>query len=486
MLRHLICLLVLFTTVVLYGQDRTLPTDFRQHNLTQFNASLVNPTYALDWNLPNALSVWTRWQWQTIDGDPTTLFINYTQRINANAAAGVGFLQHNTGTYLNSGLNLNYVHAFQLESNIRLFIGANVFGFREKLADDRFIPDPDVELPELESTDDFIFMFSPAVRLQVDDFNLGLAVENVGNINLSDSGKGRGDGGTVIVGTASNDFPVTLFNGLGHSFVRPMVYVKSIPDGSTQVGVNGLLSTSKFWVQGGYNSFYGVSGGLGVTIANHFSLGGLVELGVDDTLRDEKSTLELVVSYHMGTTDNRKKVVDFDWEKDDALAYARIEAEEEQRRKEEEKRLAAEQRLNEEERLVLREQEKRDSIAAAALAEANRLAEQQRLDSIARAQKQKVELLPNERYEEVASAEGLEPGFYLIANVFGTKKYYESFMLLLKKRGLEPKSFYRSQNKFNYVYLKRYNTMQEARRARDSKFDGKYTHKTWIFRVRGD
>ena len=41
----------------------------------------------------------------------------------------------------------------------------------------------------------------------------------------------------------------------------------------TQFGLNGLFSTSKFWVQGGYNSFYGVSGGLGLTVSNAFSIG---------------------------------------------------------------------------------------------------------------------------------------------------------------------------------------------------------------------
>ncbi|MEP5615483.1 MAG: hypothetical protein ABJP76_05200, partial [Flavobacteriaceae bacterium] len=97
---------------------------------------------------------------------------------------------------------------------------------------------------------------------------------------------------------------------------------------------------------------------------------------------------------------------------------------------------------------------------------------------------QDVVLKKNEIYKEVLGNEGVEPGFYLITNVFGTQKYYESFMLALKKKGLDPKSFYRKTNKFNYVYLSRYNTMSEARAARDSKFFGKYADKTWIFRFR--
>ncbi len=90
-----------------------------------------------------------------------------------------------------------------------------------------------------------------------------------------------------------------------------------------------------------------------------------------------------------------------------------------------------------------------------------------------------------EVYEEVASEEGLEPGYYLIANVFGTKKYFEAFMKKLSDEGLQPKSFYRAKNKYNYVYLKRYDSMEEGRKARDSKFGGRYSGKTWIYRVVG-
>jgi hypothetical protein len=86
----------------------------------------------------------------------------------------------------------------------------------------------------------------------------------------------------------------------------------------------------------------------------------------------------------------------------------------------------------------------------------------------------------------VEKQEGLQAGYYLIANVFGTKKYYDNFMSTLRKKGLEPKSFFRSLNKFNYVYLESYSTLEAAEKARDSKFYGRYTEATWIFRVIGE
>lgn len=477
-----------------WSQEPTLPSDFRQHALTQFNANLLNATYTSDWNNPNSFSIWTRWQWQSVDGDPTTIFANYSHQINTASSVALGFLQHNTGVFLNTGANLNYVHTFPLDEGIALLAGMNLFAFQNSLADDRFLPDQDIDLPQLENSKDFILQFSPAVRLKVNQFSVGVAFENGFGFNLSDSGNGP-ENFKIFTGILSNDFNVELFPNWGDSFVRPMFYVKSLPDADTQFGLNTLLSTPKFWVQGGYNSFYGASGGVGVTFANTFSIGGLMEFGGDSSLSDEDPTVELVAYYQFGKTDSRAKVVGFDVDKADALAQERMA--EEARRKELREQEAQQVQQDEEmqQQRLIEAQRARDSLAQAQMA-AQKLKEQrvqdsiaqirkqQQQDSIAQLQKQEVELRPNERYEEVSSEDGLEPGFYLITNVFGTKKYYESFMLNLKQKGLNPKSFYRSINKYNYVYLERYNTMEEARKARDSQFNGKYTDKIWIFRVR--
>ncbi|MDF0705956.1 MAG: PorP/SprF family type IX secretion system membrane protein [Bacteroidota bacterium] len=465
--KFLIYLFVLAFCFAGRGQEPVLPSDFRQHSLTQFNSSLWNPTYAMDWNNPNSLSVWTRWQWQTIDGDPTTIFANYTHQINSTAVASAGFLQHNTGIFLYTGGNLTFAQTFELDKGVRLMAGINTFVYQQTVADEQFIqgdaPDPII----LEDFEGFKVQFSPGLRLLVNEFSAGLAFENAVGFNISGNGDSM-DSFQSITGTVSNDFPVSISKNFGNSFVRPVAYVKTVPNGDTQFGLNGLLSTSKFWVQGGYNSFYGPSGGLGVTISNVFSIGGLMEFGTDSSLSETDSTIEIVASYHFGKTKQKQKV---EPEEDEALE----EEIEQQRIEQEQRELEARRRAERE----------RDSLA-----EVQRIKEQLELqrksDSIARVQNQKVEVLPNERYEEVESEDGLEPGFYLIANVYGTKKYFENFMKTLQEKGLEPKSFYRSFNKYNYVYLERYNTMDEARKARDSKFFGKYDDKTWIFRVKAN
>ena len=198
-----------------------------------------------------------------------------------------------------------------------------------------------------------------------------------------------------------------------------------------------------------------------------------MEFGTDDLLTDEDPTIEIVASYHFGKTKSREKHQD---PEDDKEKSRQLEEEIERQRKEKEQRELQARREMEREKDSLSEIQRKNV----------QLELQRKKDSISRLQNQTVEVKPNERYEEVESEDGLQAGFYLIANVYGTKKYFESFMETVREMGLEPKSFYRKSNRYNYVYLERYNTMEEARKARDSKFYGKYVYKTWIFRVRGN
>lgn len=525
--------LLLCSHNIVLAQDVLLPEDLRQHNLTQYNSSLFNPTFSFDRNNPNSLAVWSRWQWQSIDGNPTTLFFNYSGQITPESSFGIGFLQNNTGVFLNRGALLNYAHSFLLGGETRLLVGANVSGFQQELADDRFVDDNDLDLPQLETSNSFVLQMTPGVRLQSGGFSLGVALENVLDLTLDDSDREASD--AIFNGIMGYDLPVQLFDAAGDSYLRPMLYVRTVPNADTQVGLNALLSSSIFWVQGGYNSFYGFSAGAGATLFEKFSVGALLEFATDEALSDEQSTIELIASYHFGKGKRREVVEDVDEAPVEEITIEPIEepvaeekeaeqkAEAERRQKEQEATLAQEQRRKQEQKqdsiraaeqlktqrdslarakkaaeVLKRKQDsitrarqvaeklkrEKDSIERALQREQQLLAEQRKKDSIAKAAKEEVEVRPGEKYEEVATADGLEPGFYLIANVFGTKKYFEAFMKDLKAKGLEPKSFLRELNGYNYVYLERFDTIEEARKARDSKYYGKYPDKTWIFRVK--
>lgn len=454
-----------------WAQQSDLPSDFRQHNVQGLNSSLFTPVYALNKRNVHNLDFWSRWQWQTIDGDPTSLFVDYTYKLDDKNAVGAGFLQHNTGIFLQTGGILNMAKAFKLSEDVSLAVGLNVIGFQQKLAQELYLPDDGVILDEQLVEDEFILQFAPGLQLSIDDFHIGATSENLFvTANDSDS-RDR-----IYTFHADYHIPLNLF-GEGASLAQPYLYYKKIPYLDNQVGGGVYLQLPSFWAQTGYNSFYGPNIGVGATLFQKFTVGAIMEFATRSELKDEDPTMELVASLSLGRPKSREKVEEP--EPDMELVKA-----EQDRKRDSIANVRAAEALAAAQRL--KEQRQRDSIAVAQ----KRLAlEQRRLDSLqaVAAAKEKPQPKTKGRYEEVSSLGGLAPGYYIIANVFGTKKYYEMFMKDLKKRGLDPKSFYRDINKYNYVYLERYDTLQAAEKARDSQFFGRYKdNKVWIFRVIGE
>ena len=263
MVKFRVILLVLGMAYMAQAQEVTLPKDLRQHNITNFNSSLVNPTFSLDRNEPQSLALWTRWQWQAIDADPTTLFLNYTRPINSKSAFSAGYFQNNTGVYLDQGGVINYAYVFSFGEKSHLALGVNVFGFQQELADDRFSPGQDIPLPELQVSNNFIMQLAPGIRYTYDRFGIGVSSDNLFDYNFTKKEAETYNSEKVIMGLVDYTFPLSLFGTSENTFVRPSVYVRTVPNNDTQFGLNGYLSTTYFWAQTGYNSFYGISVGAG-------------------------------------------------------------------------------------------------------------------------------------------------------------------------------------------------------------------------------
>lgn len=543
------CIALLVARPVL-SQQATLPPDLRQHNLLAVSPHIFNPTFSLEQKMRHQIALWSRWQWQSIDGNPTTILANYTANFGQ-VAAGTGFFQNNLYHFQQTGWMLNLAYRIPINDRARVILGANFYGYVQQLSDNRLITSEPI-LPFGDDTKDFIWRLNPALQFSYDRFGASVVFENLPDYSFDAQGAATRPGDKTFLLMGHYAFDLGAPNG---ATLKPILYFKKIPSFDSQVGLNALYDTDRYWVQGGYNSFYGPSLGAGARLFGQLSLGGLLEFGAAKDPNAENTTFELFASYSFGAQDRRQKVVGFDeavekelkaetqradaarlaaenarrdslqieWalrqaqqldsvqtqvaqqegqQPDTVAAPARVvEKTRRERRREaallaaaEAKRrdsLAAEQARLQEQNLAAQravaETRRRDSLEAATraaeLAEAER-----RADSLAAAplavSDEDVKPLSGEVYQEVSADEGLEPGFYLIANVFGTARYRDAFVREMQAKGFEPGHFYRAANKFNYVYLKRYATMAEARRGRDSHLDGTYAGDLWIFRVR--
>ncbi|MBC2840746.1 PorP/SprF family type IX secretion system membrane protein [Robiginitalea sp. SC105] len=497
MAKSISALMLLMAVIPIFGQEVPLPADFRQHNLLSINSSLFNPVFSLRQDPRHRIGLWTRWQWQTIDGDPTTLLLNYTGKFDGFALGG-GLFQNNNRLFQHTGGMVNFAYDFRITDEFSVAAGFNAFAYRQELTDNRFIIQEPI-LPFPEDNQDFIIQVAPAIELKYNDLGVGFVFENLFDYSFDYQEAVSRSDEKIVIGMARYDFETGGGSAASPDRFTPMVYFKKIPGFDTQIGLNGIFNASRYWIQGGYNSFYGPSLGAGGRFLQHLSIGGVVEFASDNAPETDGLSYELVLAYDFGKTDHRKKVVGFDVEEDlkreAELLAAREQAEEAARRQERDS-LAAAREAEAAGVAAAREAEaarmaaaRRDSIETARRQE-ELLAQQRRRDSISEAERalalQEEDVTPEagEKYQEITREGQLEPGYYLIANVFGTKRYYDAFMEKLRGQGLEPQSFYRSRNKYNYVYLRRYDNISEARQARDSKFSGRYEGDLWILRIR--
>lgn len=498
--QFIICYLVL-GSMLLCAQEPPLPPDFRQHNLTESNSSLMSPVFSLDRNNPQSLALWSRWQWQQIDGDPTTLFVNYTRKINSNSALGAGFIQHNTGIFLQTGAVLNYAYSFVINPDIQIALGVNIFGYQQELADSRFQQSPNIGIPFLDEGANFIMQAAPGVRFSYKNFSLGFVGENMFDYNFNTNESASLPGNKIYMALASYQFQVYAGGFLQDAQVRPTVYLKTLPNLDTQYGITTLFTTSKLWGQVGYNNFYGISGGIGGRFFKNFSIGALIETGISTDLESKDPSFEIITSYHFGKPELEEKVDDIELEQEVILTKPEepeeaVVAEQEVKIKEiKEKKLS---RKEQKAIALAQAQKSQDSLTAIevrrqqekmALIKAERIKDSLNTVKLREeATARKLEALERpkegERYEEMVANGAIRPGYYLVANVFRTKTYFQKFLKTLKDGGLDPKSFYIKEKNFNYVYLERYNTFAEARKARDSKFFGRYSETTWVFRIK--
>ncbi len=82
--------------------------------------------------------------------------------------------------------------------------------------------------------------------------------------------------------------------------------------------------------------------------------------------------------------------------------------------------------------------------------------------------------------------DGVDQGFYIIANVFSNPDNAKKFVKLLNANGLNASYFTNPNNKWLYVYLKKHISWNNALISYYTKINDSYTDTMWIMRIKPD
>ena len=306
-------MLLVSYTAISQIENKSTVVDWRQHNLTQYNKFLVNPTYSTVRNNHKDVSFWSRIQWTGVENSPQTYMLSYSGKAGKNSGAGLGLYQQSLGLLVDSGLLVNYAYNVQIAEKVSLAFGVNTTLFRrglDKNTANAVDPDPAV----LDNKDDFLLVFMPGLNVSVKNFDFGVYAENLFDYNFNDSNSLTDFSNKIFSGQLGYTKELEYANGMFLDATwRTMAYGKSLPNEDFQYGLNTMIDLPYTgWMQVGYNSTFGISGGVGVKVGDGISIGIVYENGTSKTNKAFGSTWEAIATIELGARERRKNVIETD------------------------------------------------------------------------------------------------------------------------------------------------------------------------------
>src|SRR5690606_7435889 len=308
-----VAMLLVCCTAISQVENKSTIVDWRQHNLTQYNKFLVNPTYSAVRNQHRSVSFWSRIQWTGVDNSPQTYMLSYAGKVGENSGAGLGLYQQSLGLLVDSGLLVNYAYNVQIAQEVSLAFGVNTTLFRrglDKNTANSADPDPAV----LDNKDDFLLVFMPGLNVSIKNFDVGVYAENLFDYNFNDSNTLTDFSKKIFSGQLGYTKELEYANGMFLDATwRTVAYGKSLPNEDFQYGLNTMIDLPYTgWMQVGYNNAFGISGGIGVKVGEGISIGIVYENGTSKTNKAFGSTYEAIATIELGPRERRKNIIDTD------------------------------------------------------------------------------------------------------------------------------------------------------------------------------
>ena len=286
---------------MLYSQeDGVVSFALPVRNSLKFNRYLINPTFSFVREQNPYINLYNKRQWSQIENAPQTYLFGYSGRFWENEAFAVSLFQQNYGILSTVGIVANYAHNVQLQNETNLTFGLNLGFYKSGLNDSKIITNyPDPSLENIPSNS--LITANPGINYGTTFLDFGVSVNNLVLYNLKTSKIVNDDPEksivTHIMHTGYLDtygfFDRSKFSGLLKAeFKKDITVISGLAIFSLPIGV---------WAQAGYNTLYGVSGGIGMNISQAISFEYNYETGTGDVSNFGPSH-EIVLAYK-----NKKK-----------------------------------------------------------------------------------------------------------------------------------------------------------------------------------
>jgi len=454
---------------------------YNQYNFNQF---VYNPALSSKTDV-SVLTLLHRNQWSGVSGGPETSLISFNGVQSDNKVGYAAYLYYDkTGVLATTSAYGNYSFKFTAakDFDITLGLSAGVINQGIDMAAMN-VADPSDPILNADISGRSIFDFNVGINLSYKGFDLGFAAPQLFSNPIdyapdNDFLEASMQLQRHYVSNLSYTYDFKM-KSLGHFGEKvslvPQVIMRVAPVLDTdefgvskdpteydfQYDAHLMLELDKLgWIGAGYRADMGFVANLGVNITKDLSVGYAYEFNTSDVSSQLGSTNELALIYKFGPSDNLRDEI----QKELAIL------------KKEEL-----QSMEEMEKNYLRRQ---DSIASALRGDivinANEISKiNDRLDKLTGESIEEDDLSTTASHVIAGSA-----GFYVVSGVFAYRANAEEQYRKLQSEGYDVGFFFNKENRFYYVFLRKFKTYKMAIKMKSNNINGTYFDDLWVKEVK--
>jgi len=290
--------LLALTKISAQEENPILSYEVPSQNLLRFNRFLINPTFSTVREDKSYINLLHRNQSAQFDDNLQNYFLSYSGRISDRTGLGLSLYSQRVGLLDNIGVLANYAYGIKLSDKSNFTFGANVAYYSSGLNRNRASAVEDD--PFLNGfQDESLFSFQPGFNISFGNFDIGGFAENLFDYSLKTN-------------TSVTDFDEKTFSGhlqYTHQFkngsgilengrLMPLARTRMVGGDDLTLGGSLILDLPRIgWLQGGYDSFYGASAGIGFNLNRRLSLGYTMEKGLTTDFDNLGLTHEISFAY---------------------------------------------------------------------------------------------------------------------------------------------------------------------------------------------
>ncbi|MGH2665261.1 PorP/SprF family type IX secretion system membrane protein [Flavobacterium sp.] len=264
-----------------YAQtDGVVSFDVPAKNSLKFNKFLINPTFSFVREDESFINLHNKTQWSEFENAPKAYFVSYSGKFREDNGIAFGIFKRNYGILTSFGAVGNFARNIAMSNDNNFTFGLNLAYLNSGLNTGDIITN-DLTDPSLQNIPkNSLVTINPGINYSTAVMDFGLSANNIFTYNFSDSGLVSEDPAKSVAGHIM--YTGYMYNSgfFENAKFSTMIKGEMAKDKTILSGSVLFNAPRGGWVQAGYNSLYGVSGGLGLIIAKKISIGYTVEKGM--------------------------------------------------------------------------------------------------------------------------------------------------------------------------------------------------------------